>query len=151
MTKFKIVLTAIVMLFASSAFAMGSEPVTPKVKAAFQNDFSNASMVTWEKKSDFYFASFTLNNVNVDAAYNEEGELVGTSRRISTDQVPLSVSLAIAENYKGYVAAKTAVELTYEGQTRYYITVENADQSVDLKCYSSGELIVEQKVKKAKK
>ncbi|MEP7255847.1 MAG: hypothetical protein ABI666_08710 [Ferruginibacter sp.] len=148
MKKFKTVLTAIVMLFASSAFAMGPENVSPKVKAAFENDFSKASKVNWEKTSDFYFASFTLNNVKVDAAYNEEGELIGTARGISAEQMPLNVSLAIAEKYDGYKVDKTAIELTYEGQTRYYITIENENQALKLKCYSNADLEVESKSKK---
>ena len=148
MKKFKTGLTAIVMLFASSAFAMGPENVSPKVKAAFENDFSKASKVNWEKTSDFYFASFTLNNVKVDAAYNEEGELVGTARGISAEQMPLNVSLAIAEKYDGYKVDKTAIELTYEGQTRYYITIENESQVLKLKCYSNADLEVESKTKK---
>ncbi len=150
MKKFKTVLTAIVMLFASTAFAMEPEIVSPKVKAAFENDFAKASQVSWEKSSDFYFASFTLNNVKVDAAYNEEGELVGTSRRITAEQMPLSISLAIAEKYAGYQLDKTAVELTYEGLTRYYVTVENESQVLQLKCYSDGEIMVERKTKKTK-
>ena len=107
-------------------------------------------MVTWEKADDFYFASFLLNNVKVDAAYNEEGELVGTSRRITAEQMPLSISLAIAEKYAGYQLDKTAVELTYEGLTRYYVTVENESQVLQLKCYSDGEIMVERKTKKTK-
>jgi hypothetical protein len=134
MKKFKIVLTAIVMLFAGSAFAKEPENVSPKVKTAFESDFSKASKISWEKTSDFYFASFTLNNVRIDAAYNEDGELLGTARVISAEQMPLSVSLAIAEKYAGYKVEKTAIELTYEGQTRYYISVENEHQIVKLKC-----------------
>ena len=110
MKKFKMVLTAIVMLFAGSAFAMEPENVSPKVKAAFERDFSKASKISWEKTSDFYFASFTLNDVRIDAAYNEDGELLGTARVISAEQMPLSVSLAIAEKYAGYRAEKTAIE-----------------------------------------
>jgi hypothetical protein len=148
MKKFKTVLTAIVMLFATSAFATGSENVTPRVKAAFENDFSKAKQVNWEKTSDFYFASFMLNGVRVDAAYNESGELVGTSRSIFADQMPLSVSLAISEKYAGYQVAKTALELNFEGQTRYYITVQNEKQSLQLKCLVSGDVEVESKTKK---
>lgn len=148
MKKFKTVLTAIIMLFATSAFAAGGENVSPKVKAAFENDFSKASQVNWEKTSDFYFASFMLNGVRVDAAYDESGELVGTSRHISADQVPLSISLAISEKYAGYQVAKTALELNFEGQTRYYIAVENEKLSVKLKCLSNGDLEVESKTKK---
>lgn len=148
MKKFKIVLTAIVMLFAGSAFAKEPENVSPKVKAAFESDFSKASKISWEKTSDFYFASFTLNNVRIDAAYNEDGELLGTARVISAEQMPLSVSLAIAEKYAGYKVEKTAIELTYEGQTRYYISVENEHQIVKLKCFSNADVEVESKIKK---
>ncbi len=148
MKKFKIVLTAIVMLFAGSAFASEPENVSPKVKAAFESDFSKASKISWEKTSDFYFASFTLNDVRIDAAYNEDGELLGTARVISAEQMPLSVSLAIAEKYAGYRVEKTAIELTYEGQTRYYISVENEHQIVKLKCFSNADVEVERKIKK---
>jgi len=148
MKKIKIVLTAIVMLFAVTAFAVESENVTPKVKAAFQSNFSKASQVSWEKTSDFYFATFQLNNCGVTAAYNEEGELVGTSRKISAEQLPLSISLAIAEKYAGLEMDKTATELTYEGQTRYYINVESKTHVIKLKCYTGGEISVESKIKK---
>lgn len=148
MKKFKTVLTAIVMLFAASAFATGGENVSPKVKAAFKNDFSRATDVKWEKTSDFYFASFMLNQVRVDAAYNEDAELVGTSRNISSEQMPLSISLAIAEKYQGFQLSKNAIELTHEGQTRYYISVENSSQVVKLKCFSNGDMEVEGRLKK---
>ncbi|HAO45652.1 MAG TPA: hypothetical protein DCQ97_01915 [Chitinophagaceae bacterium] len=148
MKKFKTVLTAIVMLVASSAFAAGSENVSPRVKAAFASDFAKAKQVNWEKTSDFYFASFVLNGVRVDAAYNEDGDLVGTSRSISADQMPLNVSLAIAEKYAGYQVSANALELNYEGQTRYYVTVENEKQFIKLKCLSNGDLDVEGKTKK---
>ena len=148
MKKFKTILTAIVMLFASSACAMGPENVPAKVKAAFENDFSKASQVNWQKASDFYFASFTLNDVKVDVAYNEDGELVGASRTIATEQIPMSISLAIAEKFDGYKVSKTAIELNYEGQTRYYVTVENNSQVVKLKCFSNGDVEIDSKLKR---
>ncbi len=142
MKKFKTVLTAIVMLFTVTAFATDPEPdkVSQVVKTAFQNDFSKASDVQWESSEGFYFASFLLNEVAVDAAYTEAGELVGTSRRITKDQMPLSISLALASYYEGYEVSKSVIELTYENVTRYYATVSNAKETVSLKCYSSGEL-----------
>jgi hypothetical protein len=73
---------------------------------------------------------------------------LGTARVISAEQMPLSVSLAIAEKYAGYRVEKTAIELTYEGQTRYYISVENEHQIVKLKCFSNADVEVERKIKK---
>ena len=148
MKKFKIVLTAIVMLLAATSFATEPLKVSPVVKAAFENDFSKASHVSWEKSNGFYFASFTLNDVNIDAAYTEKGELIGTSRRITAEQMPLSISLAIAKKYDGYLVDKPVVELTYEGLTRYYVTVSNLSHAFKLKCFSSGELEIERKIKK---
>jgi hypothetical protein len=148
MKKIKTVLTAIVMLFTISSFATDPVKVSQAVKAAFESDFSKASQVSWEKSSDFYFASFKLNNLNVDAAYTESGELIGTSRKISTQQMPLSITLAISENYADYQVDKSAIELTFEGVTRYYVTVSNKDQALKLKCYSNGDLEVEHKTKK---
>ena len=155
MKKIKNVLTAIVMLLSISSFATvdknvspDPEKATPVVKAAFESDFSKATLVKWDKTDDFYFASFLLNNVKVDAAYTENGELVGTSRRITADQMPLSISVALADNYSGYEVDNSVVELTHQSVTRYYVMVSNKTQTVKLKCYSNGELEVESKTKK---
>ena len=59
------VLTATIMLFTSTAFAKDGDNVSAKVKAAFQTNFASASQVSWKKSSDFYFASFTLNQQTV--------------------------------------------------------------------------------------
>ena len=148
MKKLATVLTAIVMLFATSAFATDGDNVTAKVAAAFKTDFSQVSNVSWEKTSDFYFATFQLNNVTVDAAYNEEGELVGTSRKIATAQLPLNVTLELTKKFGAYTVWAQASEVTYEGLTSYYLTVENDKQVLKLKCYSNGDIDVESKTKR---
>lgn len=148
MKRIAMVFTATIMLFASSAFALDGDKVTARVKAAFQTDFSGASQVSWEKTSDFYFATFQLNNVRVDAAYNEEGELLGTSRKIDATQLPLSVTMELAKKYGDFTKADHAYELNFEGQTSYYITVKNSRQELSLKCYANGEINVESRSKK---
>ena len=148
MKKIKTVLTAIVMLLSISTFATEPEKVSPVVKAAFESDFTRASAVTWQKTDEFYFASFLLNNVNVEAAYTETGELIGTSRRITADQMPLSISLALSQKYKGYQVDNEVTELAFASVTRYYVTISNEKQALRLKCLSGGEMEVENKVKK---
>ncbi|MCW3093781.1 MAG: hypothetical protein JWP81_4850 [Ferruginibacter sp.] len=148
MKKLVIVLTVAVMLFSAFAFATDSDKVNYKVKASFSNDFATARNVSWEKTSDFYFAAFTINNMEVNAAYNEAGELVGTSRNIESSQLPISVSLALTKRFNGYEISKKALELNFEGETRYYITVANERQALKLKCSINGNITVERKVKK---
>ena len=84
MKKVTTILTAIILLLSITAFASEGETVTAKVKLAFEKDFVKAKDVNWKKTGEFYFASFSMNDALVDAAYNEDGELVGTSRKIST-------------------------------------------------------------------
>jgi hypothetical protein len=150
MKKIKTGLTAIVMLLTISSFATDPTPgnVTPVVKAAFENDFAKASGVKWEKTDEFYFVSFLLNDANVEAAYTETGELIGTSRSIKADQMPLTISLTLAEKYKGYEISDTVTELNFGGATRYYVTVSNEKQALRLKCFNDGEIEVESKIKK---
>ena len=149
MKKLQTVFAAALLLFATSAFATnGPEKVSPKVKAEFEKNFTGALNVSWEKSDDFYFAYFKFNEKEVSAAYNETGELLGISRGIATAQLPLNISMAIANRYEGYIVAKTATEITYEGQTSYYVTVENNKQAVKLKCAATGEISVDRKSKK---
>ena len=100
MKKLRTVFAAAALLLATSAFATkGPEKVSPLVKAAFEKSFTGALNVNWEKKQDFYFAHFELNSKEVSVAYNENGELLGTSRIIEATQLPLSIGLAISDNY----------------------------------------------------
>jgi hypothetical protein len=149
MKKLVTIFTAALMLFSTFLFATDSDNVNARVKAAFLNDFSGASAVTWEKTSDFYFASFQLNNIEVNAAYNEEGTLVGTSRSIDISLLPLSVTMAVSKKYEGYTVVKKALELTHDGETAYYVTIMNNAQAMKLKCSANGSIEVEKKIKRA--
>lgn len=148
MKKMITMATAAVLLLATSAFANGGNQVNTKVKEAFQKDFSKATKVNWETKENFSFAEFTVNNVLFSAAYNEEGELVATSRTIKTDQLPMAVSLALNEKYAGYTFANNLTEVTYERQTSYYLTVANEKRVLRLKVSASGDITVESKTKR---
>jgi hypothetical protein len=149
MKKLKTILAAAIMLFATSAFAInGSEKVTATVKAAFEKNFTGAKNVNWEKSEEFYFASFQLDSKEVTAAYHENGALVGMSREITTAQLPLNVSLAIGSKFDGYKLAETTTELTYDGQTSYYVIAQSSNRVVKLKCSSNGDVSIVTKTKK---
>jgi hypothetical protein len=149
MKKLRTVFAGAALLLATSAFATtGPEKVSPSVKAVFEKSFTAASNVNWEKSDDYYFASFTLNSKQTTVAYNENGELLGISSIIATSQLPVNVALAISNKYEGYTVAKTATELTYQGETSYYVSVANNKQILRLKCTGSGDIEVDSKTKK---
>lgn len=149
MKKLQTVFAAVSLLLTTSAFAVnGPEKVSPTVKIAFEKSFTGASNVSWEKNEEFYFAHFKLEARDMDAAYNENGELLGISRTIAIGELPLSISRAIADKYPGYTTANTVTEISYEGQTKYYVNISNSKQVLKLKCNSNGEIEIEGKVKK---
>lgn len=148
MKKTTNILAALMLLFSVSSFAAGKEEVSLKVQEAFKKDFALVTDASWEKKNDFYFASFMLNEVQTNAAYNEDGELVAVSRTIEIARLPLSVSMALAKKYEDFALPPTAMELNFEGQTTYYLVLENDRKIMNLKCFSNGEIIVENKIKK---
>ena len=150
MKKSTTILSAAALLFSASIFAADSAEtsVSSKANSAFRKDFSSAQNVSWQKKNDVYFVSFDVNNNSREAAYNEQGELVGASRLITSAELPLAVSLAVAKKYEGYIVAKIATEITYENETNYYINVGNESQLLRLKCSVNGDITVDSKTKK---
>ena len=148
MKKLKTVLTAIVLLLTVSVFANDPEIVTPRVKGAFEKDFIKAKDVNWVKKADFYFAWFNLNNFKMNAAYNEAGELLSTSRELSLAQLPLNITLSIAQKYEKYTLPETATELNFNGETYYYLNVYNAKHSLKLKFSTYGDVTIIEKLNK---
>ena len=148
MKKLVIILTAVVMLFSASAFAFGSENVSSYIKSVFQKDFLKAENVSWRKISDFSFATFKMNNANVEVAYNVEGELVAMSREVDAAQLPLSISRSLAKKYDSYTLSDKALELNFDGETYYYITATNSKHTLKLKCSTSGNISIESKIKR---
>ncbi|MFZ4057327.1 MAG: hypothetical protein ACOYKE_04285 [Ferruginibacter sp.] len=148
MKKLTQFLVAALMLFTTSAFANEEEQVAENVKAAFKKDFAAAQSVSWKKESDFYFASFTINQSVIDVAYNEAGEIVGTLRTVNFASIPLAVSISVKDKYEGYTLPETVMEITNEGFTYYYFTIANDKQVLKLKSSASGLLSLEDKIKK---
>ena len=149
MKKLVTVLAATAILFSASAFSKDSNATktTSAVEKSFSKDFSNASNITWETKSNIYIAHFQLNNEFIEAAYSEDGDLVATSRTIAATDLPLATRLAIEKKYPGYDVAKNGEEITYEKQTNYYINVGNDKEILKLKCTVNGDISVDKKVK----
>jgi hypothetical protein len=148
MKKLTITLAVVALFFTGSAFALDPVSVSSNVKAVFAKDFAKAEKVTWSKNSGFYFDSFMLENKAVSAAYDEKGELTGTSRVLSASELPLNISLAIAKRYAGYDISPTFTEVTFNGETTYAFTATNNKQHLEINSDNNANFTVASKVKK---
>jgi len=149
MKKLATVLAATAMLFSASAFAKekNDTKAITMVQQSFKKDFSQALNPSWRKIGDVYIANFFVNKVEIEAAYNDDGELLGTLKHVAAGDMPLALTMAIAKKYPGYQVAKAADEVTFERQTSYYINVGNTKEILKLKCYVNGDITVDKKTK----
>jgi len=141
MKKSAITLTTMALFFAASSFTTKNrEDVPERVKSAFQKDFTTALNVSWEKNDNLYFANFNWNASDVKAAFNADGDLLSTSRKISIAQLPLKITLAIEKKYKGYRLEDNAMEIISDDETTYHFAVKNDAKELNLISNANGDI-----------
>jgi hypothetical protein len=120
--KKKILTVFAAILFTLSAtFARDINPVPDAIVGALQKEFKNASNVTWKTTAIFYKAAFTFDGKPLEAFFSYEGQLIGVSRNISIDQLPLGLIKEVKE--KGANSEITELfELLTDRGTEYVIT-----------------------------
>lgn len=132
----------------ASSSTNASTTVTIEVSKAFSAKFASAENVSWKQKEEFYFADFKVNQQYMCAAYNAEGELLGMSRSVKLSQLPLHVEMSIREKYKDYKIDDIVTEIVLDGETAYYLQVEDKFRFLKLKVDSYGNCTVLKRTKK---
>jgi hypothetical protein len=143
----KMMLTLAIAVSTLSAFA-GEVEVNPKVLNAFNNEFKTAKNVEWSVGTDYFRATFTYNDKHVYAYYDVNGELLGLSRFISPDDLPLALQGNLKKTYGDYWISDLFEVANDEGTT-YYVTVEDADAKIVLKATDGRSWDSHKKIKKS--
>ncbi len=130
--KLLVLTTAIVMTF-SITFAQDIKPVPDYISNTLQQEFKSASNVQWKTTSNFYKANFTIDGNPLEAFYSFDGKLIGTSRALSVEQLPMSLIKEVKEKEANYKITELFELLTDRG-TEYYITYKS---DKDTKTYKS--------------
>ncbi len=150
MKKIRIAITALALFVSSMAMAIPEESVSTDVKLAFRSAFTNAKGVKWDKVENFYFATFILDNKEVNVAYTEKGEMVGTSEFLSLEDIPLMTRIGLREQFGNYTISPQVFRVSFDGETIFYVTAVNEKRLLKLKCNSEGAISVVQRTKLAK-
>jgi hypothetical protein len=118
----------IVVVTGTSAFAVDKNIANYKVKSSFEAQFSSAENVNWTAKENYIKASFTLQGQQVEAFYSPtDGELIGVTRKVEFNKLPLNAIQKIKKDYAGY---KITDSIEFEGDTdrAYYVSLEEGDK-----------------------
>ena len=135
MKKIILIMSVIIAGFAPVYADKGKE-VSQIANASFAKDFVAAKNANWEQHKNYAKVTFNLNDQVMFAYYsNENGQLLAVARNILSDQLPISLMTSFKKDYSGYWISDL-FEMAADGQTSYYATIQNAEQTLILK--SSG-------------
>ena len=145
MKKILVVVGLLAVMGASNAYP--SEKVSPRVLASFRTDFSNATDVQWETGTNYFRASFSLNEQRIFAFYNLEGEMMSIARYISSLQLPINLYSSLKIDYRKYWISDLFEVSNNEG-LHYYVTLETAESKLTMRSSNGGAWSIYNRTKK---
>ena len=136
----KLIITAIIAVaIGTSAFATPSGTST-KVNDHFAATFSKAKNVSWKKDGSIDKVSFLMGNEKVNAFYDTDGELLGTSKDLAFDKLPKAAIETITTKYTfPEYQVKECMEFTNaSNEKNFYVSFHNAGETLVLEITKAG-------------
>jgi len=125
-------------LFCSYGFADPKErEINERVKASFRREFVDAREVQWEDMESYIRVDFKVVNQALSAYFDPDGELLGVTRNILSDQMPIGLLLVLRSKYAGYWITGL-IEMSDRESSFYIATVNNGDREIVLKSQGSS-------------
>ena len=124
----KILIVACLFLVTSVAgFSQEKNIVDSRTVQAFHIDFPGATLANWMEGTDFLKVSFSYAGATLFAYYKPGGELIAASRNISSFQLPVRLQTTLKNNFNRFWITDL-FELSINGSTDYYVTLENSEE-----------------------
>ena len=136
-------------LFAALSTKAFSPPeVNEKVLKAFSETFMKATDVVWHEVKNFYEASFKQSEIISRVIYDQDGNLVRTTRYYSQENLPINILTKLQKRFAGK-SVYGVTELSSEDEISYHITMQDEKNWYIIKADNWGSLELQQKYKKA--
>ena len=135
---------AIATMFSASVFADGTKKahtvtVSYAVATQFNNDFANATNISWTVNKNFQKADFIYGGIKMAAFYNLQGEFVAVTQDADVKAIPAAAQKEIADQYAGYAVKEVIViqnntELNPDAdETAYFVDLKSDTKEVLVK------------------
>ncbi|HLX91909.1 MAG TPA: hypothetical protein VKR32_09515 [Puia sp.] len=137
MKKTILFLFAILITGWYTASANGNNGIDKSIKRSFENDFKNATNVTWQEKNGFEKATFSYNNEIMYAYYELSGRLVSVQRNVTSENLPIALQSKLKKGYNNYWITDLFENDSCD-ETNYFVTLENSDNILILQSDGSN-------------
>lgn len=149
--KKKIALLAMIaVVMSTTIFATPIDvTVSSNVLGTFSEKFTAAKEVSWSTTDTYIKASFKMNDQYMFAYFTEEGQLIGVARNLVSTQLPFNLQVELRKaSENGWITE--LFEFANESETSYFVTIENADQKIQLKSTGYNTWTTYKKIKKSR-
>ena len=132
--------------FITSAFAADVTNINTNIMKNFTSSFKNATNVLTVAGEDYTKVSFTLEDQKMEAFYDAEGEMIGLSRTIKVENLPVEAKRTFARKYAAYTA-KEAIYFEGINESAYFISADNTIDTIVFKITDDNNVSTFKKVK----
>jgi hypothetical protein len=131
MKKMIMALAFFAVTIANMAFAGTGGGIDGRIKKAFEKEYAGAADVQWYTFDNYVKVDFSFEGLHLMAFYNNNGDMIGLARNISFSSLPILLQLEQRKHYSNYWITSIYELVNGEG-SRYYLTLENADNIIKL-------------------
>jgi hypothetical protein len=139
---------AVVLLTGLSATATTPPEVNEKVLKAFKETFANAENVSWKEMDNSCQADFKQFEITVHAVYDNDGNLLETTRYYTEKGLPPNILSKLKKKYPGKEVYGVN-EISSDQEISYYITLQDDKFWYNIKSDPYASLEQTSKFKKA--
>jgi hypothetical protein len=130
--KFAFIAALLLTAGIGSSFAAPTGNSNDIIITSFRKEFKTADVMGIETRKEYTKVTFKLNNLVLFAYYSENGELLAIVRNILSTQLPIQLLMDLRQNYSNDWITDL-FEMSVNGQTTYYATLENSDSRITLR------------------
>lgn len=122
-----------------TAFA-GPSSSSDRAQSHFTANFGKASNVSWKRDSQYDKVSFVSNGEAMQAFYNSDGDLIGTSKRYDFDKLPKRAinTITTEYTYPSFQLKECINFTTADGDSKYYVSLKTDKGLVALEIGTDG-------------
>lgn len=113
-----------VLLLSISATATNPPEISEKVIKAFKETFTQAEEVSWKELDDHCQADFKISEMRVRATYDNDGNLISTTRYYDEKNLPSNILAKLKVKYAGK-QINGVTEVITESDIAYHIVLKD--------------------------
>ncbi|RFM28038.1 hypothetical protein [Deminuibacter soli] len=133
----KLILSALFIAAMTTAVFAAADG-NAKAGVRFKAEYPAATNVNWRTTDDYISAEFYVNNEKFNAYYDSNGDKIGSSHKVTLDQLPAPGLEQLSSRYKGYTPTEI-IEYTHSNnKVSYFLALDKKGVKIVVQMLPDG-------------